>query len=1187
MELQGFKSFSDRTEVHLPPGITAVVGPNGCGKSNIGDAINWVLGEQSAKQLRGQQMADVIFAGSESRKAVGMAEVSLHFAGAEGMPQAENGKVAVTRRLFRDGESEYLLNGQRARLKDIQDLLREARVGARTYATIEQGKIDMVLNAKPRDRRALIEDAAGVSGYKHKRRLAEMKLEGAQANLLRVNDILVEVTRQIRTLKRQAAKARRYRRLREELREKELLRFARRALALDEALARAVAAELASRQFEAEAAATVATLEESLVADRETLAERTATHRSDSERLHQIDLTIDRAEAVIRASRERGTEALATEEHERSEAARIGARHEATLERARRQRALVDEGRQSLDQLAAALQEGEAALASAEIGLRELRAASELSRRSQIAALSRATEARNRVRYFDEALERATTRRVRLETEQGLARESSSRIADLARTLAEDAAAHPRRLDSLGATRATAEFELAAAREELAAGVAELAQAREAEQSARARLETLESFEARFAGVSDGVRSLLGGAAAAGIRTQGVAADWLETGEEFEAAAEAYLKPLLSAVILDGDDDAERAAELLEREGAGRTWLISRGQPVGATAVGCGSAAASAMPEALFADPRVVGRLSERVAVRTAANGALAGRIGEAVIVRDLATALEWHRRLPGLDYLTTSGQVVYASGIVCAGSGGAVDRGLLAHDRRTREARADVETTSRRVAISQQRVDAARAEVDHRGSEHQRNEVEFAEAQRAGIEIELRLARSTDESQRSDRQAEVLAAEIESIVEELDRLGTSRASAIVEVADSEHGHGQAEAELAQLVSQGEESERTTRQAAEEVARQRADLAARHERVAGLTADAERIEREEVELREALASASVAIEAARKRGSEALALRTRTEAELAGLSTDRESLARQNADTAAEIEGFEADLTQREIRLRDSRAELDTRREAGRATEIERARADAERGHLDDLCRQELGGPAAEALAAAGEAAAEVDAEALEGDVTNLRQRIEEIGPVNMTAIDEFTELETRHAFLTTQREDIDRSTESLRESIRRINRQSREQFSEAFESIRLSFQEIYRVLFNGGRADLRLEEAEDVLEAGIEIMAQPPGKRLASVQLLSGGEKALSAVALLFAIFRYQPSPFCLLDEVDAALDDANVARFARMVREYATQTQFILITHNKLSMEAADLMYGVTMQEPGVSRLVSLQLQ
>jgi len=1191
MEISGFKSFRDRVELAFPDGVTAIVGPNGCGKSNIGDAINWVLGEQSARMLRGQQMADVIFNGSEARKALGMAEVGLVFAGADGLPHADGGRVVIARRLYRSGESEYRLNGARARLKDVQDLLREAKVGARTYATIEQGKIDQVLNAKPKDRRALIEDAAGISGYKHKRRLAEIKLEATQANLLRVQDIAAEVVRQINSLKRQAAKARRYRRLREELRERELLRFVLRQARLAAELAAAERQEADARAVEVEAAARQSRLAAELAREREELDRAAQGLRAAAEDVHQLDLAIDRQEQGLRAGRERVAEAQGALERQGQERADVERRRGEVAGELAAGATAIDEHQAALAQVERDLTAEREALDRARGEQDALRGAVDGLRAEQFRAMGRVVETTNRARSIDELLERATAQRVRLTAERVGVEDDLTRTAAEAAEITARFAREQAEVLALRQRFEEQQARLQQRRQELDAEVAALAAAREREQSALARLATLEDLETRFAG-ADGVRSLLAHGAASGIRTHGVVADYVEAAQEFESAAEGYLQAILPAVVVEDDADTGRAARFLREQGAGRTWLVARDHPAGGPAVGQAGNGRGVLPADLAADPRVLGRLRDRLTLKASANGVVADRIGDALLVDTLETALELHRRHAAVDYLTPDGDVVYASGVVSSGGRPAFGKGLLSHKRRTEQARAEAGAVAGQTAELLSAVERLREEVLRLEAAIDAGRLTLAERERGVVELEHRARLFDGERERGGRRVEVLAEELEAACAEIARLEGERAAAVAEVQAAE---GQAATCAAELAARGAALagiEQGLREREGRLGELRVAAAERRQRLEALTAQRERLGAAEREL--IARGAQLAAEAAatvERLGDTARQI-AEIERDHARDLALREAAAERKQEAEREIADRRAELAGKEQALEATGRELAAGRERVREHELERARAEAARGHLDDLCRQELGVTAEEAArsvsaaAPAGADDAATDLPAVEEQAAELRRRIDELGPVNLTAIDEFSELEARHGFLAAQREDLERSIESLRETIRRINRQSRERFSAAFEQIRLSYQEVFRALFSGGRADLRLEEDEDVLECGIEILAQPPGKRLASVQLMSGGEKALSAIALLFAIFRYQPSPFCLLDEVDAALDDSNVGRFARMIGEYARNTQFVVITHNKLSMEAANLMYGVTMEEAGVSKVVSLQL-
>jgi chromosome segregation protein len=1185
MEILGFKSFGDRTEVEFPTGVTAIVGPNGCGKSNIGDAINWVLGEQSPKLLRGKQMADVIFGGSAARKPLGLAEVSIHMSGSEGLKHSENGEVVLTRRLFRSGDSEYLLNGKKTRLKDIQELLHEARVGVRTYATIEQGKIDNILNAKPKERRMIIEDAAGISGYKHKRRLTELKLEATEANLLRVNDIVVEVERQIRSLKRQASKARRYRRLRDELKSKQGLRFGMRAAELDARLAALGEAEREAKDGEAAAAAQLGRLEAELAEERSALDGSSESFRQASERLHQLEIEVDRDEAKIRGCREKIEESGRIAGRRSEEAEQLAGRLAKSRELSDEHGRLVERAGRQLAEVERELSSWQTAKDEAERDRLALREEIEALRGRQFESVNRTTELRNRLRSTEEALERTRTQVMRLEVEAGSAASDLSRIRGETDEMAERAASQQRKLEQLRISSAEHEESIAAARGELSSEIESLTEWRELEKSSAARLGTLEDVATRFAGVSDGVRTLLSDGAAVGVRTLGVAADFIEAGSDVESLAEGYLQSFLPTVILEDDADVHRAAKMLRSVGAGRTSLISKSQPAGRPAVGASGNGHGEIPAELMKDPRIKGRLLDSLKLRTSGNGVVRERIGEALVVDSLESALDLHRTYPSVDYLTLSGDVVYASGVVSAGGLDDGDRGLLAHKRRTEETRSQSLEASRQAGEREKLVETQRNELARLEVEAGELRKALEDANRLFMELDMQLRRASDDGERSGRRAEVLNDELAGLREEAAGLERILAGLKVEVAESEEQDGALEKELRSRVEDRKRREEQFGQLAERVAALREKFAAQRQRHDSMKGEAGRLSEAAFELGARLRKVQEEAEDATRSGVHAAELQAATEAELLLNLEENSRLKESMAEMERGIAERRYSLSERESALRKARGDLENVRETTREAELERTRAEADRRHLDELCAQELG--VAPSLLPEREGPADdIDLEQLETEIEDVKGKIERIGPVNLESIDEFSDLEERHLFLTSQRTDLEESMTSLKETIKRINRTSRERFIRTFEAVRISFQDVFKLLFKGGRADLRLEEGEDILECGVEILAQPPGKRLGSLQLLSGGEKALSAIALLFAIFRTQPSPFCLLDEVDAALDDSNVGRFNRMVREYAENTQFILITHNKLSMETADLLYGVTMEEPGVSRLVSMQL-
>jgi len=1189
MDVAGFKSFSDRTSVEFRDGITAVVGPNGCGKSNIGDAINWVLGEQSPRMLRGRQMSDVIFNGSEARKAQGVAEVSLHLNGLNG---AGDPRMVLTRRLFRSGESEYLLNGQRVRLKDIQEILRKEKVGAKTYATIEQGRIDQIINAKPRDIRLIIEEAAGVSGFKHKRRLTELKLEATQANLYRVNDIIGEVRRQINSLKRQAAKARRYQRLREELRLKQRARFALRGRAMDEQLARLRDAESRESDREAQLAARLSAVEAELAEGRAELDGLERAYRDLANRIHLLEVEIGREEAEIRRCRERIADSEQAATRLDAEADGLAGRIGALGEQVRAHDETARRGRLELQQAESELAGRQRELAELEGGVSGLRQQAEGLRARQFDAMSRLAETRNRRRSLEDGVERGRRQRERLVEERSSARDDCSRLDHESRELDEAVSRERERVERLQRSCRELDGRLAGARREHAERVESASAAREQEKSAAARLRTLEDVSTRFAGVSDGVRTLLTKGAESGVRTRGVIADFIEAGREVEGPAEAYLQGLLPTVILDDDDDAQRAVELLRSEGAGRTALICRSQPAGALAIGSPRNGETDFPAELLSDPRVRGRLREGLSLNTAVNGVLRDRIGDALLVDRLETALELHRRHPEVDFITQGGEVVYASGLVLAG-GRTSDNGMLAHARRIQEAHGELDRAGARAAELATRVEESERARDALEDALRRDREDLEESRRRHVALALRAQSSSEERDRTRRRSGVLEQELAALDREAASLGEQLEACDQQSREAEKLHAEVSEDLEGHAALLGARERERAGLAEGVSALRAEVAALRQREQAVEAEGTRLREALAELQSRIRVLRDEAEVGRRRGAEAAAQVEALEARLVERLQEREASARRLEQLDRETTERRAELQERDRTVGSLRREFETVRESAREAAMARSRAESDRGHLDELCREELNVSVDEAAGLVDEAAlSTTDLQELEKQITQLRGKIDGIGPVNIMAIEEFGELEERHEFLGAQKDDLERSMASLRETIRKINRTSRERFSEAFGQIRTYYQETFQSLFRGGRADLRLQEAEgegetDVLECGIEIMAQPPGKRLSSVQLMSGGERAMSAIALLFAIFRYQPSPFCLLDEVDAPLDDVNVGRFTRMLRDYAAHTQFILITHNKISMESADLLYGVTMEEPGVSKVMSLQLQ
>jgi chromosome segregation protein len=1316
IEIHGFKSFSDRSELAFDKGVTAIVGPNGCGKSNVADAITWVMGEQSAKSLRGERMEDVIFNGSDARKPTASAEVRLRFSGflktvtgpafseetgganghahgnghgngrgnghgnviavaapyvAAGVPggtrdghrrpslgheeaeeliQSVAREVEVTRRLYRSGESEYLIDGQVCRLRDIHELLMDTGLGAKAYAIIEQGKIGLILSTRPTDRRQLIEEAAGVTKYKARRRAAELKLEAAQLNLTRIDDIVFEVEKQRGTLKRQAGKARRYQRLREELRRWEKVLFARRYRQLADTIGSARARLAGARERESAAAAHVAEVESDLGRLRIELVEAESRATERREAAHARELAINRQQQQIAFDREQieGLETRAT--GIAAELAALDARREPARAVLDARRAAAAAANAERDRAAAALAAESDAYETAHREIEGLEADVEAARSEVFSAINSATALRHAMAHAADARDRVAETLSKLDAELSDARIESERAA------ADRAAASEalrRAQDAMEATRvarAARESELASVRIEHE-WRARSVRAREHELAGLdARLKSLEELEAARAGYGDAARAVLAHANGK-VGQMGAVADYLDVESGNERAIEACLGDFLQHVIVERPEQAAAGFQLVREQGAGRCgFLITSPAPV---PLASGVGADLGRPRAVGAELAPPRADQGRPLHMTSADGLIAlssivrvngpharvirQAMGEAWIADSYSRAADASRttRVP---VVTREGDVFRGPHLV-TGGGRDDARGILETKREIKELRE--RTHVERDALSRLAEETAGLEgaIAQASNAVAALHAEHHTHEKAIVGHELQLQRAADESARLAQKGEQLGRERRQAAEERDNLDRRQEEGRASIAQLEDSQRVADERLTTAQRRLCEA----REATEDLSRRSAEAGASHaalvERAAALTIEVERLEEAAAELEARAAALGGERDQTDRRVEDLRAAIVFGERQL---DTDVLALGalRHGVETADEaVSRLRAATDALEATLKDARAALESIRATVAELDIARVTAEADLSHiaatcldtvqatLDDVLGEveqlerdgnvtpdarvidadepadddETGGvrvqagqggeqvrlkPAATTLDAAATALDAAAALTAEEAIARLRAKIDRLGPVNMMAIDQFDELEARHSFLTTQRKDLVDSIAQTSEAIRRIDETTRQRFAEAFAAINRYFQETFSTLFGGGRAGLTLVDENDPLESGIEIIAQPPGKRLQSVQLLSGGEKALTAIALMFGLFKYKPSPFCLLDEIDAPLDDANIGRFVEMLRGMQQHTQFILITHNRKTMEIADRLYGVTMEEPGVSKLISVQL-
>jgi chromosome segregation protein len=1257
IELIGFKSFADRTRLEFGAGTAAVVGPNGCGKSNLGDAINWVLGEQSPRTLRGDRMADLIFNGTRLRPATSMAEVSLTLldagslepkaavnslplalragteasetappagpevsgaspnADASGEPQAapgvpsrlhfRDGEIVITRRLFRSGESEYLINGGTCRLRDIQDLFMGTGLGPDSYAIIEQGRIGQILSSKPSDRRSIIEEAAGVSKFRARKRLAEAKLESARQNLARVTDILEEVSKQVGSLKRQASKARRHRELSADLAERlkrtltsRLLLLEARCAALQQDLSGAQAAcNQAAKELEGlemrekSAAGRYEELEVELTAIRESIA--------------QADL--ERERVISRIDQIQQQTAALTRRHAEAETEQAGLQTEL---HALEQKA-VDCSRQAAEVRGEAERAGEAVagllVRESELitALREAEQRLEVCRQGLLNAVARGAELRNQRLQNEDAAGLMDRRSARLESER------AEGAVEHLRTIAELEACRRERELAEGTLRSVAGAAqdagalLERAREQETAARAAVETQRDELSQVRARREALGESLARHAYSTESVRRLLAGSIGqhgngngngngglhsgsngngngdAKFKPLGVLADFLEVTPGYEEVVEEFLKQELDCVVVERHEDARHGLDLLHQEGAGRSTFFVTRVPSNGHGDGNGARAGEQMPgiRACVAD-------LVRVEPQLGLNGDMVlPSLARAFVVEDATVAERLAAEHPAHHFLTPRGEH-YHHRLVSGGKGPSAGPLALRRDFRDLERRlTELEPQLEGARSALAAIVSGRTNLEE---EVRRLGTAQVQGEKDSLRLSERFSQSEQALERSRRRLELLESECRSAVEEGQRL--------------REGHVEIEREL-EAVS----AEQTQRES---------DIAAIGDTARQLRSEADRLARE---LGDAQARRSVlearrqAAEAERAELESRLNVtelrRARIEQQIAAWTEERGSLAEETRRLNSRFQELDdaqarsrasltrlAEQSQQARHDRDelgplvhaARALLEGEREKRSAYEVALARADSDLSHHGAQCREELGAEPADLAAAlpSDQALTGAVLESAENEVRELKRRIASLGPVNMMALEELQEAEQRLTFLETQRQDLLASIDDTAQAIREIDEVSRRQFLQAFQAINANFAETFRTLFGGGVGAMRLTDESDP-ESGIDLVAQPPGKRLQNVLLLSGGEKALVALALLIAIFRYTPSPFCVLDEVDAPLDDSNVERFTRMIKAMSQTTQFILMTHNKRTMEICPLMYGVTMEEPGVSKLVSVRFE
>jgi chromosome segregation protein len=1178
LEISGFKSFVDRTVVHFDHDVVGIVGPNGCGKSNIVDAVRWCMGEQSAKHLRGKSMEDVIFNGSDSRGQHGMAEVTLTFDNSEPTAAAllppefrDYPEIAISRRLFRDGTSEYLINRTQVRLRDVTDLFLGTGVGTKAYSIVEQGRIGQIVSARPEDRRIFIEEAAGVTKYKQRRKQAERKMELTRQNLLRVTDILNEVERNRNALKRQVAKAERYLRYRAELEDLELheashqwLEYVALGRVASEGFAEKSeqAGSVRTRLDEAEGALEAARREASVIETRADAAAQ-ATFNADNEvsglhseiarardRLGHLTLREQSDQRELKIISEQ-LEELAQEQA--SLATQLGA-----LEQEEQAREADASGEN--DTLAAL--RAEESTANAEVqSLRD--------RSASLSAQAAAEEAR-----LDGFAHRVTDSRVRRDRVGGEIEQLGGEIANLRALLS----ALERSVSELAEgkrltveERESLEQEMQGLRLRLLESDRVVDGVKNELVHKRNRLRALSDLHRRLEGVGAGVRALL---SRDDPTVLGMFADRIEVPEELTAALTGLLGDRLQYVIVS---DPARGVELLDEL---RSAARGRAHVVAARPFYVAGAARRPVE-----GEGIVGTLADLLRYDPRDEPLVRALVGDAVVVRSAPIALELVANVPGTTAVALDGTVVRPNGVVSGGSGDDVASAMVEQKREMRTLAAEVE----RLGAEEQRVvttrNALRARMTEVGTSLDRAREGAHEGEVAHIRAEKDLARTRSELDHAERRSVLLETE----ARELDE--TLRVTAVSETEARE----QLDAVRTQFERLHHELAKAEERATERKERSESQAALVADRRVRLAQIREQLDSKRVILTRVLGDVSAKrtrgealdqelLESAAAFGETAGRLMVATEAR--DVAAEAARAAHQNHREAEELrDQIRNALGVRESELRVLREQLTEFEDAAHHHEMELQRIQSDHEHLVKDIQRRFRGLQLARVIGDYHARPQPDAEHRRR-IGELAQLIDRMGPVNLDARGEYEESERRFESLSQQHKDIEQALVDLERAIKHMNRESRRRFKETYEAVNDLFKETFRRLFRGGRAELRLTNPEDMLETGVDIIAQPPGKKLGNIELMSGGEKALTAVALIFAIFQHKPSPFCFLDEVDAPLDDANVTRYNEAIRSMTDRSQFILITHIKTTMQSVDVLYGVTMGEPGVSRIVSVKV-
>lgn len=1170
--INGFKSFADKTELPISHPITAIVGPNGCGKSNVVDALKWVLGNQSPKSLRSGQMADVIFSGSSSRKASGMAEVSLHFSDVRGLG-LEQDELQISRRLFRSGDSEYLINNKSCRLKDIRELFMDTGIGVSAYSIIEQGQIDQLLKASTQDRRLIFEEAAGISKYKAHKKEAMRKLDRTEQNLLRLADIVNEVQKQLRSIKLQAGKARNYLEYSERLKE---LRVNYSLAEYDKIITQRDQKSTSLADWKDRFSETTAAISRF---DSQ-ISELTSDLLETDTQINQWDGTLISARSQIEQQNDR----IELLNHRIQE---LGERKQSAADQidrltgqSRRLSADLGDFQKKLDDIqllsqtkTGELNQAEASISQINSECSELQAQLEDEKSGIIDIVRRTAQLHNEVKSLSSYRDNLSGRKMRL---SGKAKETETQLSGWLTEKAQQQA----KLEDINSVLGELQSSLDAKRNEMESIgdergrlLEQIAALKEQRSALTSELNVLNDMETRREGLDQTVIDILNSESQKQDYIDGILADVIIAKPEYAQAVEASLEGMTDALLVNSTgaflNDNHFQSQL---DGRIRVVFMDRIQPF--------------CDKTDFSDEAgVIGRLVEFVEYESRFAPLVWSMLGDVILVDSIESAIQLSLRYGTCyRYVTPTAQVLCEGHLLSAGPIGK-NTGLISRKSRIQQLQVELEDLNQQVQQKDLVLDETEHKNEHLAGLCKDLRTSIYEANTERVDAESRLKILEDTIRRLKEEQPIIADEIgmleeeiqESVqkehtsrqkLDELEQINQERNEHIEHLESLYEQHRQIQqqhsitlTELKVQIGQINEQQNSIRQqiASTQSQLQHSRIGIESARTDMVSCD-EQICQTERNILTAESRVSELYLKKEKAQKHSVTLHEKSEILRSQKTADQEQLrAHQTRQDEIEqhIHQFELELSQLQVKEED----LTLRVREDLQIELEQAYRDFQQQ--------------------------DVDWEQVREEISTLRGKIERLGNVNVDAIDQQQDLEERNTFLTNQVEDLNNSKSKLEQLITRINKESREKFEVTFEHIRDNFQQLFRKLFGGGKADILLENPEDILESGIEIVARPPGKETRTISLLSGGEKTMTAIALLFAVFKSKPSPFCVLDEVDAALDEANNERFNLIVQDFQKQSQFVIITHSKRTMSIADVLYGITMQTQGVSKKISVQFE